>query len=106
MEHFSGCEKLESIIIPDSVTSIGDNSFQYCKSLRSIRIPNNVTTIGMGAFYGCRSLRRIHIPKNVLFIGTYAFKGCDYLTIYIHEYSHVSKWEKKWNPDRLPIYLV
>ena len=47
---FYDCEPLQSINIPDSVTSIGYSAFEYCKSLQSINIPNSVTSIGPLAF--------------------------------------------------------
>lgn len=45
-----------------SVTSIGDNAFEFCTSLTSVTIPNSVTSIGDRAFYGCTSL--IEITSN------------------------------------------
>ena len=50
---FSGCESLQSITIPNSVTSIEEGAFFLCKSLQSITIPSSVTKIGDGAFGGC-----------------------------------------------------
>ncbi len=47
------CSSLESIEIPDSVTSIGANAFNGCSSLKSITIPNSVTSIGRYAFFCC-----------------------------------------------------
>ena len=49
---FRGCE-FESITIPNSVTSIGDEAFSGCESLHSITIPNSVRNIGNNAFRGC-----------------------------------------------------
>ena len=43
---FSGCDKLISITIPDSLTRIGDHAFSDCNSLRNIKIPESVITIG------------------------------------------------------------
>ena len=43
---FNYNDRLKSITIPDSVTSIGDDAFWYCSSLKSITIPNSVTWIG------------------------------------------------------------
>ena len=50
---FSDCKSLQSVTIPNSVTSIGDEAFSGCDSLQSITIPNSVTSIGGGAFSGC-----------------------------------------------------
>ena len=69
-----------SIIIGDSVTSIGNDAFAKCTSLSSITIPNSVTSIGNYAFYGCSGLTSITIPNSVTSIGNYAFYGCSGLT--------------------------
>ena len=47
---FFECKHIQSINIPDSVTSIGDYAFEGCESLQSITIPNNVTSIGINPF--------------------------------------------------------
>ena len=76
---FSGCRSLESIIIPDSVISIGHSAFEDCRSLESIIIPDGVIKIGMFAFSGCTSLKNITIPDSVMSIGQEAFKNCSSL---------------------------
>ena len=58
--------------IPNSVTAIGDGSFDNCSGLTSIEIPNSVTSIGNMAFWGC-SLDDIDIPNSVISIGKGAF---------------------------------
>ena len=64
-----------------SVIGIGDNAFDDCFfSLRSIVIPNSVTSIGEYAFAGCDSLIYITIPDSVKSIGDGAFYGCEKLT--------------------------
>jgi ribosomal protein L40E len=73
---FSGCTRLKSVTIPNSVTSIGYNAFGGCTSLASINIPNSVTSIGDSVFYGCTSLASIDIPNSVTSINHYAFSGC------------------------------
>ena len=63
---FSFCRSLSEIVIPSSVTSIGDGAFSWCLSLSEIVIPSSVTSIGKVAFYGCSSLKYISIPKSVI----------------------------------------
>lgn len=71
--------KLTSVIIPDSIDSIGNNMFSGCTSLVSISIPNSVTSIGSYAFSRCTSLLSITIPDSVVKIDNYAFDGCSAL---------------------------
>ena len=77
---FQNCSSLTSITIPDSVTSIGSSAFYGCSSLTSITIPDGVTSIESSAFYGCRSLTSITIPDGVTSIESSAFSGCSSLT--------------------------
>ena len=73
---FRGCRSLQSITIPNSVTSIGDEAFGECYSLQSVTIPNSVTSIEYGAFRDCYSLQSVIIPNSVTSIGNYAFSSC------------------------------
>ena len=73
-------QKIESYIIPDSVTKIRDYAFEYCSSLFNIVIPDSVTDIGDGAFWGCSSLSNIVIPDSVTAIGDFAFLDCSSLS--------------------------
>ena len=70
-------QNIESYVIPNSVTSIGDGAFSYCSSLHSVFIPDSVTSIGDCAFYSCSSLSKIVIPSSVTSIGDGAFDGCN-----------------------------
>ena len=77
---FIGCRSLTSLVIPDSVTNIGDYAFWGCSDLADIVIPDGVTSIGDYAFEGCESLRSVVIPDGVTSIGDYVFSGCRSLT--------------------------
>ena len=58
-----------SIKLPDSIVSIGNNSFKDCRGLTSVTIPNSVTSIGDFAFLDCRGLTSVTIPNSVTSIG-------------------------------------
>ena len=81
MNMFSGT-KLQNIILPNSVTSIGNNAFRACSSLTSTNIPDGVTSIGEHAFNGCSLLEKVTISSQsaLTSIGDLAFWGCSSLT--------------------------
>ena len=68
---------MESLVIPDSVTSIGGGAFMGCSSLNRLVIPESVTSIGFYAFAFCKSLTNIVIPDSVTSIGGCAFRCCN-----------------------------
>ena len=79
-EHaFAYCSAMHSVSIPDSVTEIGDFAFDWCSALESITIPDSVTEIGFGAFSFCDSLKSVTIPDSVTEIRDYAFTCCESL---------------------------
>ena len=59
-----GCNNLHSLILPDTLTAIGDSTVKMC-GLRSVTIPDSVKKLGMEAFAGCDELQKIHIGKGV-----------------------------------------
>ena len=67
---------VKNVIIPEGITSIGDEAFLNCRTLNSIKIANSVTYIGYSAFEGCTNLRSVLINDNVTTIGGYAFRFC------------------------------
>lgn len=69
-------EKVEKLVIPDGVTSIGEYAFENCSALTSVTIPNSVTSIGWSAFYGCSGLTSVTIGNSVESIGDNAFNNC------------------------------
>ena len=77
---FFDCDDLISVTIPNSVTSIGGGAFSSCSGLTSVTIPNSVTSIGNSAFSVCSGLTSVTIPNSVTSIGPSAFSYCKGLT--------------------------
>lgn len=78
---FEGCRYLSSVVIPNSVKSIGGGAFAGCSNLEKITIiPSGLTEICGHAFSGCIGLTSVTIPNSVTKIGVGAFSGCDNLT--------------------------
>ena len=77
---FEACKGLTSVIMPDGLTNIEDWVFASCISLTAINIPSSVTSIGGSAFHGCTALTSLVIPASVTSIGGSAFYGCSSLT--------------------------
>ena len=89
--------KLTDIVIPNSITSIGDNAFRGCTGLISIEIPNSVTSIGRYAFSDCTSLNSIEIPNSVTSIGERAFSNCTALTSVVWNVKKCYDFADLWN---------
>jgi hypothetical protein len=78
----AGSLAIGQLIIPSSVTIIGDEAFRGCTGLTgSITIPDSVNSIGIGAFGGCGGLTgSLTIPNSVTNIGNLAFQFCSGFT--------------------------
>ncbi len=68
-----------NVIIPDTVTHIGNYSFQGCLGLSSIVMPNGVVSIEYAAFRGCKFLSKITFSDNLRKISEGAFEDCENL---------------------------
>ena len=89
---FYGNISLTSVVIPDSVTSIGESAFENCTGLTLVMIGNSVTSIGWAAFRNCTGLASVTIGNSVESIGSYAFSGCTNLIQKENGVSYVDKW--------------
>ena len=79
---FNNCKNITEILFNENYegTKITQRMFCYCSGLETITIPNSVTTIGKDAFSDCISLKTITIGESVTTIENYAFSGCFGLT--------------------------
>lgn len=75
---FKNCRKLETVIFPDTLTSITANTFEGCTNLKTVTIPDSVKIIGESAFKNS-GITSLIIPKNVTEISRNAFEGCSNL---------------------------
>ncbi len=80
-----GAYIIESVIISEGVTSIGEYAFVSNTNIKNVSIADSVTDIGEYAFYNCTGLTDVVIGKGVTEIDDYAFGYCSNLktvTIY------------------------
>ncbi len=75
--------------IPDTVTTIGYNAFQYCENLANITIPSSVTTIDYYAFWDCRGLTNITVDSNNI-----DFSSDDFGVLFNKEKTELLKYPK------------
>lgn len=73
---FAGCAYLTEVNIPNGVVYIGDEAFLSCYSLTSVVLPNSLTNIGYAVFSDCNGLTNVTIPSSVTSIGGEAFYEC------------------------------
>ena len=76
---FKNCSSLKSITLPDGITSLSNNCFEGCSGLTFITLPDNITSLGHDCFLGCSSLKSITLHDNITFLGRSCFSGCSSL---------------------------
>ena len=77
---FSNCQDITEIIIPSSVTTIGNGAIMQCYNIENIIIPDSVIEIADMAFVNDSGLESITIGKNVVTIGQAILEQCSSLT--------------------------
>lgn len=78
-EAFTAQAYIEEVILPDSVTEIGEAAFADCTSLESVEAPG-VTVIRMEAFQGCMNLEEISLSQRLAVVEDRAFQSCSRLS--------------------------
>ena len=78
---FKGKTALRTVVIPDSVESIGNQAFSGCANLSSVQLPENekFVTLSSRLFYECKKLKRVKIPNSIISIKDNVFNNCESL---------------------------
>ena len=80
---FYCCEKLTSVVLPNTIKSIGEWAFAHCSKLTSIKLPDSLIIIDNDTFRRS-NLVSITLPKTLTAIGSGAFSGCYQLYRIVH----------------------
>ena len=80
IQAFGDCPNLESVVLPSKLEAIEDHTFQYCEKLTNIKLPDALKLIGKNAFIGCTNLTKLTLPSSVQIIEDEAFANCTSLT--------------------------
>ena len=72
---FQNCTVLSSVIIPDSIKSIGSMAFAYDSALKDVAFGGGLLDLGNNAFVDCASLTELHIPRSLQHLGVGVFFG-------------------------------
>lgn len=68
---------ITSIILPNSITALGNICFRFCHNLTSVKLPDNITSLGDETFMTCSKLSVIELPKKLISLGQYCFMNCN-----------------------------
>ena len=80
---FSGCKFTGTLVIPDSVTSVGESSFNACK-FNDLALGNGLVEIGKNAFYDSGDYSgHLSIPDSVKAIGESAFSSLGFSSVHL-----------------------
>lgn len=73
---FKDNKALQTVILPDNLGVIVENTFEGCENLNTINIPSSLFEISDLAFHNCTSLSEITLPESIETIGKESFANC------------------------------
>lgn len=95
---FSGCTSLYSVVLSQNLITIGEGAFSNTP-IPSMKLPNTVTSIGASAFAQCHNLSELYIPDSVTSVGSELFYDAYNkmnVTAYCEAFSKPSGWADNW----------
>ena len=72
---------IESILLSDKITKIGQSAFQHCTKLSAIVIPKNIKFLPNYLFNSCTSLESVVFPEELTSIGNLVFDSCPLIVV-------------------------
>lgn len=109
---FENCRSLTTVTFEanSQLKTIDNWAFYACHGLQSLAIPNGVTTIGDGAFWGCDYMTNVSLPSSMKSISDNGFEGCKSInkitiestippTIFTNTFNKVNKNIPLYVPD-------
>lgn len=94
---FKNCSKLQKVLGGESIENIEGYAFQGCQSLYDINISKSLSHLGNGVFHTCETLESITLPNALKELGYSVFEGCNSLAIYCEHKRRPPEWDEKWN---------
>lgn len=92
---FANSRNMVSIAFGSNVITIGAQAFSECNGLSIVMLPEGVATIGNGAFFGCDNLEMASLPTTLVSVGANAFGSCYWMT----DIYYAGSVEQRWNID-------
>lgn len=77
---FYGCGRLSAVVIPDSVTRIGQYAFARCSEMKLLNLGSGLVEIGESAFAECYAVEALRLPESLRSLGKNAFYRCESIT--------------------------
>lgn len=89
---FSGCKAMESVTFGKGLKTTKDKSFSGCAKLKEIKLPEGITSIGGSAFTGCDAVENIYLPSTITSIGSYGIKQSHAHNVYLKKGSYADSY--------------
>jgi hypothetical protein len=102
---FADCQGVSTLILPDTLETIGAGAFAGCADLRGIWLPDSVRFVGENAFRDCIGLESVSVPGGIEIIASGAFTGCAKLFYFFYDGSY-EQWLDLYNEYVTPFTSV